>query len=244
MRDPNTEHRPLASSSALVIGVGGLGSPAALALGRAGVGTIGLIDPDLVETANLHRQPLYAEHDVGTPKVDAAAARLRAECPGLQVNGRAARFDAGSAALLDGFDVVVDGTDSVAAKFAINDAAVQRRLPLVHAGAVGTRAQVLTVLPGTTACVRCLFEDPPEAEEAPSCQEAGVLGPAVNLAGTLQGVEAVRLLSGIPPLFAGNLLTFDLWNGAWRRVHVPLRPSCGTCGSLHRDVFLQRSVGS
>jgi molybdopterin/thiamine biosynthesis adenylyltransferase len=244
MRDPNTEHRSLASTRALVIGVGGLGSPAAMALARAGVGTIGLIDPDLVETSNLHRQPLYWDQDVGTPKVDAAAARLQAERPGLRVIGRAVRFDAGSAPLLDGFDVIVDGTDSAAAKFAINDAAVRRRLPLVHAGAIGTRAQLLTVLPGATACIRCLFEDPPEPDEAPSCQEAGVLGPAVTLAGILQGVEAVRLLSGIRPIFAGNLLAFDLWNGAWRRVQVAPRPSCDTCGGLHRDVFMQRSVSS
>jgi adenylyltransferase/sulfurtransferase len=244
MRHPKTEQPALASSRALVVGVGGLGSPAAIALARAGVGTIGLVDPDRVEPSNLHRQPLYGDDDVGQAKVEAAAARLRAAHPGLRVVTWDVRFDEGQAALLDGFDVILDGTDWPAAKFAINDAAVARRLPLVHAGAIGTGAQLLTVLPGATACVRCLFEEPPRPDDAPSCQEAGVLGPAVVLAGTLQAAEAVRLLGGAGAMFAGRLLTFDLWRGTWRRVEVTPRPSCDACGVLHREAFAQRSVGS
>src|SRR4029077_4740127 len=164
--------------------------------------------------------------------------------PGVQVMTWPVRFGPDSGALLDGFDVILDGTDSAVAKFDINDAAVARRVPLVHAGAIGTRAQLLTVLPGQTACLRCLFEDPPDPDEAPSCDEAGVLGPSVVLAGNLQGAEAVRLLAGAGPMFAGSLLTFDVWGGAWRRVAVAPRATCVTCGVLHREVFAQRSVGS
>jgi molybdopterin/thiamine biosynthesis adenylyltransferase len=244
MRHAKTEHRTPAASRALVIGIGGLGAPAASALADAGVGTIGLVDPDRVDASNLHRQPLYTDADVGAPKVVAAAARLRAVHPGARVVTWSVRFGPDSAGLLDGFDVILDGTDSAAAKFAINDAAVARRLPLVHAGAIDTRAQLLTVLPGETACLRCLFEDPPGPDEEASCQDAGVLGPSVTLAGTLQGAEAVRLLAGAAPLFAGSLLTFDVWGGVWRRVRVAPRATCDTCGVLHREVFAQRSVGS
>src|SRR5262249_15395204 len=154
MRHRQTGDQGLEASRALVIGVGGLGSPAAIVLARAGVGMIGLVDPDRVEPSNLHRQPLYTDDDVGAPKVHAAAARLRTERPELELVTGDVRFDAGSEALLDGFDVVLDGTDSPASKFAVNDAAVARRLPLVHAGAIGTRGQLMTVLPGRTACVR------------------------------------------------------------------------------------------
>jgi len=244
MRHAKTDHQALTAARALVIGVGGLGSPAAIALAEAGVGTIGLIDADRVEVSNLHRQPLYTDGDVGAPKVRAAAARLQAVRPGVQVMTWPVRFGPDSGALLDGFDVILDGTDSAVAKFDINDAAVARRVPLVHAGAIGTRAQLLTVLPGQTACLRCLFEDPPDPDEAPSCEEAGVLGPSVVLAGSLQGAEAVSLLAGAGPMFAGSLLTFDVWGGVWRRVPVAPRATCVTCGVLHREVFAQRSVGS
>lgn len=228
MTSSHSSHR-LHTARVLVVGVGGLGAPAALALARAGVGTLGLIDPDRVELSNLHRQPLYDDADVRRPKVDAAADRLRALCPPITVETRCARFTAADAAWAAGFDVVVDGTDSVAAKFVVNDAAVVVRVPLVHAGATGFRAQLLTVLPGTTACYRCIFEDAPPADEVPSCQEAGVSGPSVVLAGTLQAAETLRLLAGEAPLFAGRLLTIDAWSGTWRYVPLTRRRGCLVC---------------
>jgi molybdopterin/thiamine biosynthesis adenylyltransferase len=240
----STEDAALRDARVLIVGLGGLGSPAALALAEAGVGMLGLVDPDRVELSNLHRQPLYTEDDLGTPKVEAAVVRLRDRHPSLRLEAWAARFDGEVAQLLGGFDAVLDGTDSIAAKFAVNDAAVVRGVPLVHAGAAGTRAQLLTVLPGATACYRCLFEEPPPPDEIPSCQEAGVLGPAVVLAGTLQAAEAVRLLAGPGPMLAGRLLTFDTRTGSWRRIIVPRRPACAACGDLDREVFTQRSVGS
>jgi molybdopterin/thiamine biosynthesis adenylyltransferase len=243
MRAIESSTQSLPEARAIVIGMGGLGAPAATVLAEAGVGTIGLVDPDRVEVSNLHRQPLYTLSDIGSPKVETAAARLRAGHPGTEIRPLRARFDADLAPLLDEFDVVLDGTDSIAAKFTINDAAVARGVPLVHAGALGTRAQLLTVLPGRTACYRCLFEEPPPPDDAPSCQEAGVLGPSVVLAGTLQAAEAIRLLAGDPPLFASALLHVDTWRGSWRSIAVTRRPSCPACGTLHRDVATQRSIG-
>jgi molybdopterin/thiamine biosynthesis adenylyltransferase len=241
MRRPPGHPHTLRDARALIIGVGGLGSPAAMALGAAGVGTLGLVDPDLVELSNLHRQPLYHEADLGTAKVDAAAARLRAAHRDLRVETHRLRFDPDAAAVLDGFDVVLDGTDSVAAKFAVNDAAVARGVPLVHAGAVGTRAQLLTILPGETACYRCLFEEPPPPGEVVSCEQAGILGPVVVAAGSLQAAEAIRLLGGATPLFAGRLLAFDVHAGSWRTVRVRARRGCPACG-LHRDATTPRSM--
>ncbi len=243
MRPPTPQPTGLRDGRALIIGVGGLGSPAAIALADAGVGTLGLVDPDRVELSNLHRQPLYDDADIGRPKVDAAAARLLIAHPALRVETWRLRFDADAAALLDGFDVVLDGTDSVEAKFVVNDAAVACGVPLVHAGAIGTRAQLLTVVPGATACYRCLFEEPPPADEVASCQDAGVLGPSVVLAGSLQAADAVRLLSGLPPLFANRLLSLDTRDATWRRVDVTPRPSCPACGGLHQELITQRSVG-
>jgi molybdopterin-synthase adenylyltransferase len=242
MRHSTGQRDTLHDARAVIIGVGGLGSPAAMALADAGVGTLGLVDPDTVELSNLHRQPLYLESDVGSPKVDAAATRLRVEHPALRVETWRTRFDLDTAPLLDGFDVVLDGTDSVAAKFAVNDAAVARRVPLIHAGAIGTRAQLLTILPGETACYRCLFEEPPPADEVASCEEAGVLGPVVVLAGSLQAADAIRLLSGAAPLFAGRLLAFDTGAGSWRRIVVAPRPGCPACGALHQNLTTPRSM--
>jgi molybdopterin-synthase adenylyltransferase len=225
-RPPATD---LGRSRVLVIGVGGLGAPAATALAGAGVGRLRLVDPDAVEPSNLHRQPLYDDGDVGTAKVEAAARRLRDRHPALQVEPIQARFD-GELGLLRDVDVVVDGTDTVATKFVVNDAAVAAGVPLVHAGAIGFRAQLLTVLPGQTACYRCVFEEPPPPDEVASCQEAGVLGPAVVLAGTLQAAEAVRLLRGDAAAFADRLLTIDTKAGTWRSVPVGRHSACVTCG--------------
>lgn len=221
----------LHSARALVIGIGGLGSPAAAALAAAGVGTLGLIDPDRVEVSNLHRQPLYDESDVGRPKVAAAAARLVARHAALRVETFEDRFGPTHTGLAGRFDVLVDGTDTIAAKFAVNDAAVAARVPFVHAGVTGFRAQVLTVVPGASACYRCIFEDAPPADETPSCEAAGVLGPVPVLAGAIQASEAVRLLAHERPALAGRLLAVDLLSGSWRVVPVTRHSACTACGS-------------
>ena len=216
----------LARARALVIGVGGLGAPAALALADAGIGTLGLVDPDRIEPSNLPRQPLYDDADVGRPKVDVAAARLR---PARTIVWQE-RF---RPAHLAGFHLVLDGTDTIAAKFDVNDACVAAGIPLVHAGVLGFRAQLLTVLPGRTACYRCIFEEPPPPGDVPSCQEAGVLGPVPVLAGALQAAEAIRILTDEPPAFADRLQTIDLLTGSWRTVPVAVNPKC--CASTRRS---------
>jgi adenylyltransferase/sulfurtransferase len=215
-----------ARSRVLIVGVGGLGAPAAMALADAGVGTLVLVDPDTVELSNLHRQPLYETTDVGRAKVDVAASRLR----GVRVVTHRAHF---APEHLAGADVVLDGTDSIAAKFLVNDACVDAGIPLVHAGVLGFRAQLLTVLPGRSACYRCVFEEAPPPGDVPSCQEAGVLGPVPSLAGALQAAEALRVLAGIAAHYADRLLTFDLHAGRWRVVPVAARPACPACARLH-----------
>ncbi len=213
-----------------MIGVGGLGCPAATVLAQSGIGAMELVDPDVVDPSNLPRQLLYGDADVGRAKVDVAAERLRAIAPRTRVVARRARFTPADAAWLANVDVVLDGTDSIAAKFAVSDAAVAAGVPLVHAGAVGWRAQLLTIVPGTTACYRCIFEDAPPADDVPSCQDAGVLGPIVALAGALQADDALRVATGATPRFADRLLTIDLHAGTWRSVPVLRRPDCAACG--------------
>ena len=229
MTNVPTSAASLAAARVLVVGVGALGAPAARVLAEAGVGTLGLIDPDLVEVSNLHRQPLYTDEDIGRAKVEVAAERLHALAPALRVDTWRARFGAADAHLLRGFDVVLDGTDSIAAKFIVNDAAVAAGVPLVHAGVLGFRAQLLTVLPGRSACFRCVFEEAPPPGDVPSCEEAGVLGPVPVLAGALQAAEALRLLAGLPPAHANAILTIDTQAGRWRSVPLAQSPRCPVC---------------
>ena len=225
-----------------MIGVGGLGCSAALALARGGVGTIGLVDPDVVDVSNLPRQPLYDDAAIGRPKVDVAAERLGQIAPGLRIDTLQARFTERDAGRLAGFHVVLDGTDSIASKFVVSDAAVAARVPLVHAGAIDFRAQLLTVLPGVTACYRCIFEEaPPDGDLAP-CQDSGILGPVVALAGSLQATEALRLVAGEAPLFADRLLSIDLRTGRWRSVRVARSPRCAACGATHERDAARRSA--
>jgi molybdopterin/thiamine biosynthesis adenylyltransferase len=220
----------LDTARAVVIGVGGLGCSAAAVLAAEGVGTLRLVDPDGVEVSNLHRQILFGDVDVGRPKVDVAARRLQRDHPGIRIEARRQRFGHDTGTILTDADVIVDGTDSVAAKFLVNDAAVAAGIPLVHAGAIGFTLQLMTVLPGASACYRCLFEAPPPADDVPSCQDAGILGPVVALAGALQGAEAVRILRGDVPSFANRIVSLDAWTGTWRSVPIAPRTSCATCG--------------
>lgn len=235
---PQTHISSLADAHALVVGVGGLGAPCSLALADAGIGRLTLVDPDDVEVSNLHRQPLYDDADLGRQKVQAAAAHLRTAYPATVVIPIAVRFDAASAPLLQGVGVVIDATDTVAAKFIVNDAAVAADVPLVHAGAISWQAQLLTVLPGRSACYRCVFEDAPPPEDTPSCDAAGVLGPAVAFAGTLQAAEALRVLRHEPLLHRDRLLWFDLSTGRTRHVPVARRAGCIAC-----DVASTRVAG-
>lgn len=244
--DPSPPSTKLRRARVLIVGLGGLGSPAALALAAAGVGALGLVDPDVVEPSNLPRQLLYDDGDVGRPKVEVAAARLEAAVPGLRVEAWRERFAPGETweRRVAAFDLVVDGTDTIPAKFLLNDIAVAAGRPLVHAGVLGFSAQVLTVLPGRSACYRCIFEEAPPVAETPTCEAAGVLGPVVALAGAVQASEAVHVLDGGAPAFADRLLTFDLSTGRARAVPVRPNPRCTTCHGAAEPAWIGRSEAS
>ncbi len=225
------------SPSALIIGVGGLGCPAAVALVRAGVRTLTLMDPDRVDVSNLHRQLLYRAADVGRPKVEAAADRLRALEPSLTLRLTPERFVPAQAVLLfGGHSVVVDAVDGVATKLALSDAAVATRTPLVHAGAVRQEGQLMPVVPGGP-CLRCLFEDGPDEDAIPTCAGAGVLGTVVGWVGALQGALAARIAlgaSGLAEPGAAHLTRFHPVTLTTRGVLVRRRADCDVCGEAGR----------
>jgi molybdopterin-synthase adenylyltransferase len=223
--------RRLGDASVLVIGVGALGCAAAEALATAGIGRLTLVDPDRVERSNLHRQLLHRTADLGRLKVESAAETLGGAHPRLRLVTQAVRFDAANAAdLLAGSVCAIDATDGIATKFLINDCAVAHGVPLVHGGIVRFQGQLMTVLPGRSACYRCLFGAPPPEGSAPSCQEAGVLGSLAGTIGTLQAAEAIRLASGRGALLVDRLLTYDALAGRARHVRLRRSPSCPTCG--------------
>lgn len=222
--------RRLADASVLVIGVGALGCAVADTLAIAGIGHLALVDHDVVERSNLHRQLLHRTTDLGRPKVASAAEKLGARHPSLRVETHAVRFDAANAAALAADHVcIVDATDGIATKFLINDAAVALGRPLVHAGILRFQGQLMTVLPGASACYRCLFGAPPEEGSIPSCQEAGVLGSLAGTIGTLQAAEAIRIVTGSGALLTDRLLTYDALAGHWRHVRLRRNPSCPAC---------------
>ena len=221
----------LARGRVLVVGVGGLGAPAALQLAAAGIGTLGLIDSDTVDLSNLHRQIIYRTADLGRPKVAAAAERLAASYPTVTVRRFAQRLTADNAANLFGdFDFVIDATDGIASKYLANDTAVLSHVPFSHAGVLGFQGQTLTVLPGRSACLRCLFPVPPTPDELPTCQEAGVIGSVAGTIGLLQATDALKYLLGVGELLTDRLLTYDAAAARWRTVVVRRRRDCPLCG--------------
>ena len=202
----------------LIIGAGGLGCPAALALGAGGVRRLGIVDDDRVDATNLHRQVLFADADAdrGELKAVAAARALARRFPALDVVPHAVRFDVTTAAeLVAAYDVVIDGSDNFATKFLANDAAVLARRPLVHGAAVGTGGQLLTVPAGV----------------GPSCAEAGVLGPVPGVIGALAGVEAALLLRGQAPAFVGRLLQYDSARMTLRTAPFNPNTRCAVCAA-------------
>lgn len=233
----------LVDKSVLVIGTGGLGGPAALVLASAGVGRLVLIDGDVVETSNLNRQPIFGEGDVGQRKAPTAARRISALFPTVKIDAVDGRFDAGSAGdLTRDVDVIVDGSDNFETRFLANDVAVSAGKPLVHGGILRFTAQLLTIHPGTTGCLRCLFEGPPEPGSIPTCAEAGVLGALAGFAGSLMGAEAARILSGEPGSFAGRLLVYEARTARSRTVPVRRREGCSACGALPLEAAAQGSA--
>lgn len=212
----------------LVVGVGGLGCPAALALARAGVGTIGIADDDEVDLTNLHRQILFDEADVGRPKVDAARAALARLVPGVRTEAVGSRLLPENAVdLVTDWDVVVEGSDNFPTKFLTADACAIAAVPVVQAAAVRWHGTALAVGRRGRPCYRCLFEDIPH-EHAPNCAEAGVLGPVVGVVGALQADLALAVIDGRPRF--GELVSYDGLRDVLRRQRPTRRPSCPLCG--------------
>jgi molybdopterin-synthase adenylyltransferase len=217
--------RALGAASVLVVGAGALGSPVATYLAGAGVGRLGVVDDGDVELSNLHRQHLHFTPDVGVAKAHSAAAKLGFLNPDIVVEPYQAAFNAG---MLEGQDLVVDCTDSFEARYAINAACCAARVPLVEGGVVGLSGLVMAIRPGETACYRCAFPHAPEG--AASCAEAGVLGPAAGVIGSLQALEALKLLAGLPAL-TDAFLQVDLLSLDFLRVTVKRRADCPDCAA-------------
>jgi len=228
--------RRLAASRVLLLGAGGLGSPAALYLAAAGVGRLRIVDDDRVERSNLQRQVLHAEAAIGRPKVESARERLLALNPGIHVEARGERLCAANVeALLDGVDVVLDGSDNFAARYLVNAACVRLGLPLVHGAVERFRGQAsvfVRAAPGgaKAPCYRCLHPEPPGPDAAPDCAEAGVLGVLPGLVGLLQATETLKLLLGLGEPLAGRLLLVDALGMRFREVALAADPDCPSCG--------------
>ncbi len=218
-------------SSVLVVGVGGLGSPVALYLAAAGVGRIGLVDDDRVETSNLHRQVLYSSCEVGRTKVEAAAERLRALNPHVEVVPHPVRLtDANALELVRGYNVVADGTDTFATRYAVNDACVRAGVPNAFASVSRFTGQAAVFCAPGGPCYRCLFPEPPPPGAVPSCAEGGVLGALPGLRGTVQATETLKLLLGLGDTLAGRLLLVDALAMRFRTLAVERDPRCPACG--------------
>ncbi len=221
----------LLRSRVLIVGAGGLGCPAGLYLAACGVGTIGIVDADAVDLTNLQRQVAHSTADVGRPKVESMAEKLAALNPDVKVEARQARLTAANAAsLLAGYDFVIDGTDNFPSKFLVADACHFAGIPYSHAGILRFQGQTLTVIPGKTACYRCLFQAPPPPGAVPSCAQAGVLGAMAGVIGTLQAAEAIKSVLGIGALLTDRLLVYDALKSGFRAVPVRRNPRCPLCG--------------
>jgi molybdopterin-synthase adenylyltransferase len=222
----------VATERILIVGVGGLGVPALWALARAGARQLTLVDPDPVELSNLARQVIYRIANIGTPKVEAAARWLSDRFPDVNVERHAVALDASNAArLIAAHDFVIDATDSPAAKFLINDTCISARTPFVYGGVVGMTGQAMTVIPGETACIRCVFETVPDEDEIQSCREAGIVGPVAGAIGAMQADEAMRAARAQTTLLSGKILTYDASGPSRVRITaVSPRQGCG-CGA-------------
>lgn len=221
----------LACSRVLVIGAGGLGSPVLYYLAGAGVGRIDVVDSDAVAVSNLHRQILYATPDIGRPKVDVAMERLRALNPDVTVVAHPVRVDERTVdALVAGHDVVVDCPDNLATRYVVNDACCRSRTPLVEAAVLAFSGMVMTIVPGKTACYRCLYPVPPKEGTVPTGAEAGIMGMLPGIFGSLQALEVVKLLvgAGSPP--DGRVLFYDGLAGGFDEVAADRNPNCPACG--------------
>lgn len=223
----------LLDGSVLVIGAGGLGSPVLLYLAAAGVGRLGIADSDVVELSNLQRQVIHTTPRIGTPKVLSAQKTLEVLNPDVRIKAHQIRVGADNiAALAAEYDFVIDATDNFEAKFLINDACVAANKPYSHGGILRYAGQTMTVIPGQSACYRCIFPEAPEGDVATACSKAGVIGVLPGIIGTLQATEAIKYLLGVGELLTGRLLTYDSARLKFREISMRKNPNCPACGQL------------
>jgi molybdopterin/thiamine biosynthesis adenylyltransferase len=216
----------------LLIGAGGLGSPASLYLAAAGVGTIGIVDDDTVDETNLQRQIVHSTERLGDSKADPAARTIEALNPDVTVKVFKERLTSENVdrILGEGWDVIVDGADNFPTRYLLNDASVWNGIPVVHGSIFRFEGQATVFAPGSGPCYRCLFPQPPPPELAPSCAEGGVLGVLPGVIGSIQGTEALKLVLGIGRPLVGRLLLYDALDGRFDQVAVRRDPSCPVCG--------------
>ncbi len=221
----------LLKSKVLLLGAGGLGCPAAMYLAAAGVGTIGLVDADVVDASNLQRQVLHSNSRIGMPKVDSAEAFINDLNPDVKVVKFKERLNSENVdRIFEGFDVVVDGCDNFPTRYLVNDASLKHNIPIVHGSIFRFDGQVTTFVPWEGPCYRCLYPEPPPAHLAPSCAEAGVLGILPGVVGTLQATEAIKLLLGKGDVLNGRLLQYDSMAMKFRVFKLRRNKACPACG--------------
>jgi molybdopterin/thiamine biosynthesis adenylyltransferase/rhodanese-related sulfurtransferase len=229
----------LLNSKVLLLGAGGLGSPAALYLAAAGVGTLGIIDMDVVDASNLQRQILHNMDRIGERKVDSAKKTLTAINPDVNVSTYDVRLGADNILdIIDGYDLIVDGTDNFPTRYLVNDASLLKRIPVVHGSIFRFEGQVTVFDPYNGPCYRCLIPEPPPAELAPSCSEAGVLGVLPGIVGSIQALEAIKMLLGLGDPLVGRLLAFDALEETFRSFKVRRDPECPACGPNAGEIVI------
>jgi adenylyltransferase/sulfurtransferase len=225
----------LLQSRVLVIGAGGLGSPLLLYLAAAGVGTLGVVDNDIVDLSNLQRQIVHATESIGAPKVESARRSLAQINPEVRIEAYELRLDHGNAAALIGrYDLVADGSDNFATRYLLNDLCYRLRKPLVGAALAPFDGQISTFkayLGPPHPCYRCLFREPPPPDSVPRCETAGILGAIAGVMGTLQATEVLKELLGIGESLSGTLLAYDALRASFHSIKLPRDPDCPTCGT-------------
>jgi molybdopterin/thiamine biosynthesis adenylyltransferase len=226
--------RRLLASRALLVGCGALGSAHAESLARAGVGHLRIVDRDFVESSNLQRQTMFTERDAAerTPKAIAAANHIREITSDIEVEPTITDVNNSNIEqLIEGCDVVLDGTDNFATRYLINDACVKHEINWVYGAAVGSYGVTMTIRPHQTACLRCVFEEAPPAASAPTCDTAGVIMPIISVVAAVQVAEALKLLTGHIEALHNSLMQFDVWRNEWRKINPgPAAADCTTCG--------------
>ena len=221
----------LLESKVLLIGAGGLGSPAGLYLAAAGVGTLGIVDDDVVDVSNLQRQVLHGTSDVGKPKTESAKETIADINPDVEVIAHNEKIVSANAfEILEGYDLIVDGCDNLPTRYLLNDATVMLGKPIVHGSIFQFEGQVTVFHPGRGPCYRCLYPSPPPPDMVPSCQEAGVIGVLPGIVGNVQAVEAIKVLLDIGKPLIGQLLLFNALSMEFKKLTLRQDPECPACG--------------